>query len=75
MVIGEFYSKNSALMLKNRIIKELTDFDVKKLKLSTENANKTKLLSGPYSSINLMKNDYSNLKDFGFEELDIIINE
>ena len=75
MVIGEFYSKNSALMLKNRIIKELADFDVKKLKLSTENANKTKLLSGPYNSINLMKNDYSNLKNFGFEELDIIINE
>ena len=75
MVIGEFYSQKSAIMLKNRIIKELTNFDIKKLKLKTEKANKTKLLSGPYGSINLMKNDYSKLKDFGFEELDIIINE
>ncbi len=75
MVIGEFYSQKSALMLKKRIINELTNFDAKNLKLKTEKANKTKLLSGPYSSINLMKNDYSKLKDFGFEELDIIVNE
>ena len=33
------------------------------------------LISGPYNTINLMKNDYILLKNFGFEELDIIINE
>ncbi len=32
-------------------------------------------MSGPYNSINLMKNDYIQLKHFGFEELDISINE
>ena len=33
------------------------------------------VLSGPYKSINLLKNDYIVLKNFGFEELDIFINE
>jgi len=75
IVIAEFYSKNSALMLKNRINKELTNFDSKKLILKSEKANKIKLLSGPYNSINLMKNDYSKFKSFGFEELDISLNE
>ena len=38
-------------------------------------SNKTSLLSGPYKSINSMKNDYIQLNNFGFEELDIVINE
>ena len=33
------------------------------------------VLSGPYSSVNPLKNDYIKLKGFGFEELDILINE
>ena len=33
------------------------------------------VLSGPYKSINLVKNDYISLKIIGFEELDIYINE
>ena len=33
------------------------------------------VLVGPYKSINLLKNDYIELKFFGFEELDIFINE
>ena len=33
------------------------------------------VISGPYNSINLVKNDYIELKIFGFEELDIYINE
>ena len=33
------------------------------------------VLSGPYKSINLLKKDYIVLKNFGFEELDIFINE
>ena len=32
----------------------------------------TELISGPYYAINFMKNDYILLKQFGFEELDII---
>ncbi len=75
IIIAEFYSKNSASLLKERINKELTNFDDKKLFINTKKSNKISLLSGPYNSINLMKNDYILLKKFGFEELDISINE
>ena len=43
--------------------------------IKIKKSNKITLLSGPYTSINLMKNDYIQLKNFGFEELDITINE
>ena len=75
IIIAEFYSENSALLLKKRITKELKNFDGKKLNIKTNKTNKTSLFAGPYNSINLMKNDYIQLKNFGFEELDISINE
>ena len=73
--IGVFYSKNSAFFLKDRITKELSSFDSNKLKIKIKKTNKVTLLSGPYTTINSMKNDYILLKNFGFEELDISINE
>ena len=36
---------------------------------------KSNLTSGPYNKIDIMKSDYMLLKTFGFEDLDIIINE
>lgn len=75
IIIAEFYSKNSASLLKKRITQELKNFDSKKLYINSKKSNKITLLSGPYSSINLMKNDYIQLKNFGFEELNISINE
>ena len=75
IIIGEFYSKESAKFLKQRITNELIVFDSKKLFIKSKKLNKITLLSGPYSSINLMKNDYIQLNNFGFEELDIGINE
>ena len=75
IIIAEFYSKNSASVLKKRITQELKNFDSKKLYINSRKSNKITLLSGPYNSINLMKNDYIQLKNFGFEELDISINE
>ena len=75
ILIGEFYSFKTANMLKERITNELSKFNTKKLYIKTKKANKISLLSGPYKSINLLKNDYIELKKFGFEELDISINE
>ena len=75
IIIAEFYSKNSAFLLKKRITQELTNFNSKKLYIKSKKSNKISLLSGPYNSINLMKNDYIQLKNSGFEELDISINE
>ena len=52
-------------------LRDLPDYDSKKLKISIKNNKKINLFSGPYSTINFMKNDYIQLKKFGFEELDI----
>ena len=73
--IGSFYSKETAKFLKQRIIDELAEFDVKKLKIKQINNKETQVISGPYTSINLLKNDYIKLKNYGFEDLDILINE
>ena len=75
IIIGDFYSKNSAEILIDRISKEMSNFNSNKLSIKMINRNKIRLLTGPYRSINLMKNDYIQLKNFGFEELDITINE
>ena len=75
IVIAEFYSKDSADLLKKRITQELKNFNSKKLYINSKKSNRITLLSGPYISVNLMKNDYIQLKNFGFEELDISINE
>ena len=70
-----FYSIESARLLKQRIKQELTEFDYRKLKLKNINSKETQLISGPYTSVNLLKNDYIKLNNFGFEELDIFLNE
>ncbi len=75
ITIAEFYSKDSANFLKQRIINEISDYDSKKLFINSKKSNKTTLISGPYKSINLIKNDYIKLKNFGFEDLDISTNE
>ena len=75
ILIGSFYSKETALFLKQRINKELPNYDVKKLNIRKKGNNEINLISGPYKTINFMKNDYILLKNFGFEDLDIITNE
>lgn len=72
--IGTFYSFETAKFLRSRIVKQVNELD-KKVKIKKINNKETQVISGPYRSINLLKNDYSRLKNFGFEELDIFINE
>ena len=62
-------------LLKQRIIKEFSYYDNKKLKIIKKTSKEYEVLSGPYKSINLLKNDYIGFKNFGFEELNIFINE
>ena len=73
--IASFYSKDAAIYSKERILSEIPNYDKNKLKILEKINNKINLLSGPYNSINLVKNDYTLLKNYGFEELDITINE
>ena len=73
ILIGSFYSIDTVKFLKDRIIKELPNYNVSKLKIKKTNDKEINLISGPYKTINFMKNDYIQLKRFGFEELDINI--
>ena len=45
------------------------------MKIVKKSNKKIDLISGPYNTTNLMKNDYILLKDFGFEDLDFIAND
>ena len=73
--IASFYSLNTARFLKQRIINEVKDLNTKKLKIKKINSKENQVLLGPYNSVNLLKNDYIKLQNFGFEELNIFINE
>ena len=75
ILIAAFYSKETAVFLKERITKEITSYETNKLMLKKSKNNEINVISGPYSTINLMKNDYILLKNFGFEDLNIILND
>ena len=75
ILIASFYSADAANFLKQRIAKEVSNFDINKIKIKQINKKETHVISGPYTSVNLLKNDYIKLKTFGFEELDIYTNE
>ena len=46
-----------------------------KIKIKKISNKESQVISGPYSSVNLLKNDYIKFKNFGLEELDIFVNE
>jgi hypothetical protein len=75
ILVASFYTNDAANILKKRIINETQNYDIKKLNIRKKTGKEFEVLSGPYKSINLLKNDYIVLKNFGFEELDILINE
>ncbi|MBA1338178.1 MAG: hypothetical protein FD549_000070 [Pelagibacterales bacterium] len=75
IIVASFYNNNSALILKNKIKSELTYLDFKKMLIKTNKKNTYQLILGPYNTINLLKNDYISLKDYGFEELEIKIHD
>ena len=75
ILVASFYTNEAASLLKKRIITETPNYDIKKIKIRKRSSKEFEVLSGPYKSINLLKNDYIDLKIFGFEELDIFINE
>ena len=75
ILIASFYSQESAKFLRKRIIEEVPNLNRNNLKINKIGNKETQVILGPYTTINLLKNDYIKLKSFGFEELDIFINE
>ena len=75
ILLGSFYSIDTANFLKQRITKDVPEFNINKLRIKKNNNKENLVISGPYNSIISLKNDYILLKTFGFEELDIFFNE
>ena len=74
ILIAEFYSKESAKTLKKKLINELSNLHYKKVKIKKK-TNAHMLYMGPYNAVNSLKKDYIILRNYGFEELEILVNE
>ena len=68
ILINDFYYQDSAINLKNEIIKKtnLTNIFVKKI-----NDKKYRLLAGPFKNFNALKTTYISLNNLGFDDLNI----
>ena len=75
ILIGEFYSIESAKNLRTTLIQENQLLNKNKLVIKKLKKNNYQLITGPYKAINSLKNDYIILKNYGFEDLEIKINE
>ena len=75
ILIGEFYSLNTAKNLRATLLQKNQTLNKKKLLINKLKKNKYQLLAGPYKAINSLKNDYIILKNYGFENLEIKMNE
>ena len=75
ILVAEFYSLESAKMLKNNLSSILVNTNYKLIYISKKNNKSYQLMMGPYNTINKLKNDYITLSDSNFEDLDIIIND
>jgi hypothetical protein len=75
ILVAEFYSHNSAKLLKDKLATILKDSNYQLITVNKKSETRYELLMGPYNTINKLKNDYIVLNDSNFEDLDIKINE
>ena len=68
ILINDFYYEDSAINLKNELIKKtkLNNILIKKI-----GNNKYRLLAGPFKNFNALKTTYISLNNSGFEDLNI----
>ena len=72
ILIADFYSEESAKLLRKNLI-NTTGLKMLKLQINKLNNNRFILIAGPYKALNLLKNDYIELKLYGFEKLEFQI--
>jgi len=75
ILVAEFYSLESAEILKKKLAFILRSSNYRLIHISKKNDKSYELSLGPYNTINKLKNDYISLSDSNFEDLDIIIND
>ncbi len=75
IILGNFYSLDSANLLKKRVKTESTILRDKKISILKKNKHNFEVFLGPYKTIKMIKNDYIALKQINFDEVDIKIYE
>ena len=73
LILGNFYSLESAKLLKKRVKTESELLRNKKISIIKKNKHNFEVFLGPYKTIKMMKNDYIALKQINFEEIDVKI--
>ena len=68
LIISDFYYENSAINLKNELIKKI---NLKNISIDKINNNKYRLLVGPFENFNALKTTYISLNNLGFENLEV----
>ena len=75
IVLGNFYSFESANLLKKRVKTESQSLRDKKITILKKNKHNFEVFLGPYKTIKTIKNDYIALKQINFDEVDIKIHD
>ena len=69
--VADFYYKDTAQMMVNRIKKEAT---INKLKINKLSKTKYRVLIGPFNDIKSLKKSFEKMNSFNFENLEILKN-
>tara|TARA_B100000886_G_scaffold335906_1_gene293770 strand:- start:185 stop:919 length:735 start_codon:yes stop_codon:yes gene_type:complete len=75
IILGNFYSLESANLLKKRVKSESELLKNKKISIIKKNKHNFEVFLGPYKTIKKMKNDYIALKQINFDEVDVKLYE
>ena len=75
IILGNFYSLESAKLLKKRVKAESDILRNKKITIFKKNKHNFEVFLGPYKTIKKIKNDYIALKQINFDEVDVKIYE
>ena len=75
IILGNFYSLESANLLIKRVKTESLLLRNKKISILKKNKHNFEVFLGPYNTIKMIKNDYIALKQINFDEVDVKIYE
>ena len=75
IVLGNFYSFESANLLKKRVKMESQPLRDKKITILKKDKHNFEVFLGPYKTIKTIKNDYIALKQINFDDVDIKIHD
>ena len=75
IILGNFYSLESAKLLKKRVKNDSQILKNKRISIIKKNKHNFEVFLGPYKTINTMKKDYIALQQINFDEVDVKIYE